>query len=234
MQGGLYVCNSFLLFERFFFPIMLMPLFLAAGACLSWSLLSITEEEVCPHRLPHDQDACSIGSVQALSQRWIPKALPVFMHTTIFLIQQSWIRTVSLLSDFFVHAYKFEKGIANEAIVFLWPVQTASWDLKLVKKQWAGALLSVTVLSENHHERVIQFWLAKEEEEITLTLTIASDLSWTTHTDIIMFAPRKNPFWDCCTDVFTSTQAWKLCISCMCISGTATFGICGLHTCKKT
>jgi len=37
----------------------------------------------------------------------------------------------------------FENGIANEAIVLLWLVWTASWDFKVVKKQWAGALLSV-------------------------------------------------------------------------------------------
>jgi len=34
------------------FYIAYMSLILAAGACLSWSLLSITETQVCPHRLP--------------------------------------------------------------------------------------------------------------------------------------------------------------------------------------
>jgi len=37
----------------------------------------------------------------------------------------------------------FENGVANEAIVVQWPVRTASWDFKVVKKWWAGALLSV-------------------------------------------------------------------------------------------
>jgi len=41
---------TFLVF--FFFQILFMSLFLAAGACLSWSLPSITEQYVCPHRLP--------------------------------------------------------------------------------------------------------------------------------------------------------------------------------------
>jgi len=37
----------------------------------------------------------------------------------------------------------FENGIANAAIVLQWPVRTALWHFKVVKKRWACALLSV-------------------------------------------------------------------------------------------
>jgi len=30
-----------------------------------------------------------------------------------------------------------EDGIANEGIVLQWPLLSASWDFKVVKKQWA-------------------------------------------------------------------------------------------------
>jgi len=43
----------------------------------------------------------------------------------------AWMRTI------------LENGIANKAIVLQWPVRTASWDLKVVKKRWASTLLSV-------------------------------------------------------------------------------------------
>jgi len=39
--------------------------------------------------------------------------------------------------------YKGRNGIAHEAIVFVWVVSSSLWDFKVVKKQWAGALLSV-------------------------------------------------------------------------------------------
>ena len=38
-------CNPYIL-------VLLMPLFLTAGVCLSWSLPSITEQLIWPHRLP--------------------------------------------------------------------------------------------------------------------------------------------------------------------------------------
>ena len=52
-----------------------------------------------------------------------------------------------------------ENGDTNEAIVFKWLVSIALGDFEVVKKQWAGAVLSVnaTVLCENYHERITQF-----------------------------------------------------------------------------
>jgi len=36
------------------------------------------------------------------------------------------------------HASIFENGVGNEAIVLQWPVQTTSWDFRVVRKWWAG------------------------------------------------------------------------------------------------
>jgi len=82
-------------------------------------------------------------SLQTLSHQWMPKTLPVFMQTTVVLIQQSRILIiVTWLSDLCT-CIKVWNGIAIEAIVTKWPVQTASWDFKVVKEWWGGALLSV-------------------------------------------------------------------------------------------
>jgi len=94
---------------------------LATGAHLSWSLLSITERQVCPHRLPqwtmqYGWRITDLASVQRLC--FVAKC---FMHM----------------------CTSEENGIANEAIVLQRRVWSALWDFKVVKKQWAGALLSV-------------------------------------------------------------------------------------------
>ena len=63
----------------------------------------------------------------------------------------------------------FQNGVTNEAIVLQWLVRTALWDFKVVKKQWAGALLSVKCCCfvRKSFEWVTQFWTSpsKEEEE---------------------------------------------------------------------
>ena len=60
-----------------------------------------------------------------------------------------------------------ENGIKNEAIVLQWPVQSTSWDFKVVKKRWAGALLRVKCCCfvQNNHERLTQFSTSPSEEE---------------------------------------------------------------------
>ena len=94
------------------------------------------------------------------------KDSPVFMHTTVFLIQQSWMIIASLLSDC-AHTYKFfENGVANEAIVLQWLVQTTSSDFKIVKKQWAGALLSVKCCCFVHNPSwKSHLWTSLSEED---------------------------------------------------------------------
>ena len=92
------------------------------------------------------------------------KDSPVFMHTTVFLIQQSWIIFVIICA----HVCKWRNGVTNEAIVLQWPVWTASvwtasWDFKVVKKWWAGAMLSVKCIwrrrkEEKYFGRLATFW----------------------------------------------------------------------------
>ena len=114
--------------------------FLAAGACLSWSLPSKTEQQSFLSRCKYWLKNHWPGSVQALSQQWLLKTLHFSIHTTVFLIQQSGIVIVSLLSDLCTCIQVFENGVANEAIDLRCPVWTTLWDLK---EWWAGALLSV-------------------------------------------------------------------------------------------
>jgi len=55
-----------------------------------------------------------------------------------------------------VHVYKCEEnGVANEAIVLQLLVQSASWDFKVVKTRWIGALLSVKCC---RFGRLATFW----------------------------------------------------------------------------
>ena len=72
----------------------------------------------------------------------------------------------SLLSDC-AHTYKFfENGVANEAIVLQWLVQTTSSDFKIVKKQWAGALLSVKCCCFVHNPSwKSHLWTSLSEED---------------------------------------------------------------------
>ena len=74
----------------------------------------------------------------------------VFMHTTIFQIQQSWIIIVLLLSDC-VHAYKWRKWCCK------WSSDRFKLPCETVK---AGALLSVKCCSfvRKNYERVTEFW----------------------------------------------------------------------------
>ena len=113
------------------------------------------------------------GSVQTLSQQWMSKSLLIFMHTTISLIQQSWIIIVLLLSDLRACIQVLKIGSLMKPYFFQWLVWTASWDFKVVKKWWAGALLSVNaaVLCENHRERVTQFWTSLSEDRKTVVIS---------------------------------------------------------------
>ena len=109
--------------------------FLAADACLSWSLSSITVQQVCLHRLP--------------MQYWLKNCWPdqaFFKHSLhTNCISNSAIlckNYISSLSEFCVCIHMKKNGTAKEAIVLQWVVRTTSWDFELGKKQWAGALLS--------------------------------------------------------------------------------------------
>ena len=52
---------------------------------------------------------------------------------------------------------------SNEAIVVQWLVWSTSWDFKVVKRWWAGALLSVK-WHKNHCERVVLAHLKKKNK----------------------------------------------------------------------
>ena len=95
-----------------------MSLFLAADACLNWSLPSITEQQVCPHRLPmrywlknHWPDHA--GFLQTLPAHQLYVFNSAILHNNY----------ISLLSDLCT-------CIVKEAIVFQWVVRTPSWDFK--------------------------------------------------------------------------------------------------------
>jgi len=53
------------------FLFLFMSLFLAADACLSWSLPSITEQQVCPHRLPQKMYAVLAPKLQMIQNKAI-------------------------------------------------------------------------------------------------------------------------------------------------------------------
>ena len=123
-----------------------MSLFLAADACLSWSLQSITKQQVSPHRLPMEY--------------W-PKNHRLSSNTphtqTVFLIQQSCIIITFLCLVIGAHAYTWRKnGVIKEAIVLQWVVRIASCDFKPGKKWWAGALLSEKCCSEKCAKTIVK------------------------------------------------------------------------------
>jgi len=120
---------------------------LAADAYSNWSLPSITEQQVSPHRLPM-QYWLKIIDQTRLSSNTPRTSTAIFRNNCI-----------SLLSDLCacVHVKK-KNGIVKEAIVLQWAVRIALCDFKPGEKGWAGALLSenAAVLCENHCERVMQ------------------------------------------------------------------------------
>jgi len=120
-------------FWYFFYSCSCMSLFLA-DACLSWSLPSITEQQVSPHRLP--------------MQNWLKNHWPdqaFFKHSPhTNSISNSEIlcnNYVSLLSDLWACVHVKKSGVAKEATVLQWVVRITLWDLKPGKTWWAGALL---------------------------------------------------------------------------------------------
>ena len=122
--------------------------FLAADACLSWSLPTITEQQVCPHRLPMQYWP---------KNHWPdPTLFKHFLHTNC--TSKSAIlhnNCISLLSDLCACVHMKKNGVAKEAIVFQWAVRTASWDFKPGKKSSVLVHCSVgnaAVLFENHRE----------------------------------------------------------------------------------
>ena len=94
----------------------------AADACLSWSLPSITEQQVCPHRLPMQY---------WLKNHWPDQAF--FKHSPhTNYISNSAISHENRCYVICVYAYMWRKnGIAKEAIVFSErfepPRETSTW-----------------------------------------------------------------------------------------------------------
>ena len=125
----LALSEHYYIFSGFFLFLLMSP-FLAADACLSWSLPSITEQQVCSHRVPQYMYAVlaeksSTGSVQTpISNGWQRLSLSSCTQL-VFLFQNN----NCFAAKWFVYMYTSEEnGIINEATVLQWPVRTASWD----------------------------------------------------------------------------------------------------------
>ena len=152
-----------------------MSLFLAADACLSWSLPSITEQQVSPHRLP--------------MQYWLKNNQAFFNQSphANSISNSAILRNnyISLLSDLCACVHVKKNGVVKEAIVLQLAVRIASCDFKPGKKQWAGSLLSgkCCCFVWKPQWRVTQIWTSlseeEEEEEERKSLWLSSDaLVW--------------------------------------------------------
>ena len=143
---------------------MFMSIFLTADACLSWSLPSITEQQVYPHRLP----------MQYLLKNQWPDVDQAFFkhspHTQANCTSNSAIlrnNYILLLSDFCTCIHEKKKWCHKGSHSSSVSVSNHLVRLQIGKKRWAGALLSgnAAVLCENHRERVMQIWTSPSEEE---------------------------------------------------------------------
>ena len=139
-----------------------MSLFLAVDACLSWSLPSITEQQVSPHRLPIQ--LC----IAWLKNHWPDQAF--FKHSPhANSISNSAVlhkNYISLLSDLCACIHVKKNGIVKEAIVLQWVVRITSCDFKPGKSnELVHCSVKNAVLCENHCERVTQIWTSPSEEE---------------------------------------------------------------------
>jgi len=104
---------------------------LAVDACLSWSLPSITEQQV-PSQASYAVLAEESQAFLKLSQHTDSISNPAILRNNY----------ISLLSDLCACVHMKKNGVIKEVIVLRWAVQIASRDFKLGKKRWAGALLS--------------------------------------------------------------------------------------------
>ena len=134
-----------------------MSLFIAADACLSWSLHPLQSS-----KSPLTGFLCSVG--------WKIQAL--FKHSThTNCISSSAIlrnNYISLLSDLCACEHVKKNGAVKEAIVLQWMVRLASCNFKPGKKGDGLVHCSVknaAVLCENHRERVTRIWTSPSEEE---------------------------------------------------------------------
>ena len=127
-----------------------MSLFLAADACLSWSLPSITEQQVSLHRLP--------------MQYWLENhrlSSNTPRTPTVFLIQQSCIIIKFRCLVICAHAYMRRKnGVIKEAIVLQWAVRIALCDFNSGTGNGLVhcSVKNAAVLCKNHRGRVTQSW----------------------------------------------------------------------------
>ena len=134
-----------------------MSLFLAADACLNWSLPSFTEQQVSPHRLPMQY---------WLKNHWLSSNTP---HTNS--IPNSAIlcnNYISSLNDLCACVHVKKKGVVKEVIVLQRAVRIALCDFKPGKKRWAGALLSekcCCFVQKPNHLEVMQIWTSYETKK---------------------------------------------------------------------
>ena len=135
-----------------------MSLSLAADACLSWSLPSITEQQVSPHM------QASFTVLAEESQAFFKLSQHTNSISNSAILRNNYI---SLLSDLRACVHMKKNGVAKEAIVLQWAVQIASCDLKPGKSDGVVhcSVKNAAVLCENHRERVTQIWTSPSEEE---------------------------------------------------------------------
>ena len=143
---------------------------MSADACLSWSLPSITEQQVSPHRLP--------------MQYWLKNHRPdraFFKHSlhTNSICNSAILcnNYISLLSDLCacVHVKKKWRRKGSHS-------SSMSGSNRLVWLQtWKSdglvhcSVKNAAVLCENHRERVTQIWTSPSEEEERRTFWPSGD-----------------------------------------------------------
>ena len=108
--------------------------FLAADACLSWSLPSITEQQVCPHRLPQ---RCM---QYCLKNHWPDQAFCKHSLHTNCISNSAILHNNHDYILLLMHTHEVKKGLKSRKAVRTAHGRTiASF---VTPKQWVGALLS--------------------------------------------------------------------------------------------
>ena len=106
------------------FFILVYVTFLAADACLSWSLPSTTEQQVSPHRLPMQYWP------RITDQAFFKHSLHTNSISNSAILRNNYI---SLLSNLCACVHVKKNGIVKEAIVLQWAVRIASCDFETGK-----------------------------------------------------------------------------------------------------
>ena len=116
-----------------------LSLFVAEGGCLSWSLPSITEQQVCPHSIAVLIEESLTRLCVNTESTMDDKDSPSPWTPTIFLIQQSWVIITFHCWGCCEHAYKWRKWHCKWShIVIQWPVWIALFPDPTHKRRRCG------------------------------------------------------------------------------------------------